>query len=78
MSDNVLNYAVATGAIVVTANLVESKKVNPAQIIGAVFYAFGLSLINGFSNQVANNLALLVLVAVILTRGYTVLQKVKV
>lgn len=77
MSDNVLNYAVATVAVVAVANLVEDKKVSAIQLIGGAFYAFGLALINGASTDVAQKLALLVLVGVMLTRGYTVVQKVK-
>lgn len=78
MSDNVLNYAVATAAIVAVANLVEDKKVSPVQLIGGAFYVFGLSMISGASADLAQKLALLVLVGVMLTRGYSVLQKVKV
>lgn len=77
MSNNALNWALATGAVVAVANVVEKKSVSAPQVLGTVIYALALSAVNTVSPDVATKFALLVLVGVALTRGYTVLTKVK-
>ena len=72
-----MNWALATGAIVAVANIMEDKAVSAPQLLGTVIYALALSILNGVSPDLATKLAMLVLVSVLLTRGYSVMTKVK-
>ena len=76
MSSNALTMAVASSAVVVTADVLANKGVTAPQIVGAVMYIFALSLLNGWNSDFAGKLSLLVFVGVLLTKGFDVLKEV--
>lgn len=75
MSNSALTMAVASSAVVVIADTLDKKGVSAPQIVGAVIYIFGLSLLNSANSDFAGKLSLLVFVGVLLTKGYDVLIK---
>lgn len=76
MSNNTLPMVAASAAIVITADILDGKSVSAQQVIGGAILLFGMSVLNTWNSDLAGKFALLILVGVTLTKGYSVMQKV--
>ncbi len=72
---NSTSSIVLTGGIVTLGQWVEGKPLSMRVVVGVTFAAIGLSVLGNFDQRVANQMALLILVAAVFRYGVPIVTK---
>jgi uncharacterized membrane protein YjjB (DUF3815 family) len=72
---NATSSLVLTGGIVTLGQWVEGRPLSVRVVVGVTFAAIALSVLGNFDADVANKMALLILVAAVFRYGVPIVQK---